>query len=148
MGVGAGYQRDGSMRAATIMLLAVAAVGCAPTRDRTVRSPDSPLEQGRLYTSWLYGSQFQKLWDRFSPDMRQTFGSVGDLATFAGRAISRLGPEKGAVDEQVSKAEPLTVYRRRASFDTSKRQMLIEWSLAKDGEVTGLVVRPVPTDSL
>ena len=134
------------MRAATLLLLTAAAVGCAP--GRTDRSPDTPLEQGRLYTSWLYGSEFQKLWDRFSPDMRQTFGSVGDLATFAGRAITRLGRENGAVDEQVSDVEPLRVYRRRASFDTSKRQMLIEWSLAKDGDVTGLVVRPVPTDSL
>ena len=111
------------MRAATVLLLAAAAVGCTARADR---APDSPLEQGRLYTSWLYGSQFQKLWDRFSPDMRQTFG---------------------AVDEQVSEADPLRVYRRKASFDTSRRQMLIEWSLAKDGEVTGLVVRPVPVDS-
>jgi hypothetical protein len=124
---------------------ALALTGCSPHREN---APSSPLEQGRLYTSWLYGSQYQKLWDRFSPDMRQAFGSVGDLATFAGRAVGRLGAEKGAVAEQISDADPLRVYRRRASFDTAKRQMLIEWSLAKDGEVTGLVVRPVPGDSL
>ncbi|HEY8258771.1 MAG TPA: hypothetical protein VIG08_14025 [Gemmatimonadales bacterium] len=128
------------MRTVTVLLLAAVA-GCSP---RTDRAPNSLLEQGRLYTSWLYGSQYQKLWDRFSPDMRQTFGSVGDLASFAGRAVTRLGTETGTVDEQVSDAEPLRVYRRKASFDTAKRQMLIEWSLAKDGEVTGLVVRPVP----
>lgn len=134
------------MRAVTVGLLAAVAVtGCAPRGDK---APNSPLEQGRLYTSWLYGSEYQKLWDRFSPDMRQTFGTVGDLASFAGRAVTRLGSEKGAVDEQVSDAEALRVYRRRASFDTAKRQMLIEWSLAKDGEVTGLVVRPAPADSL
>lgn len=134
------------MRVTTIGLLAALALtGCSPRGDK---APSSPLEQGRLYTSWLYGSEYQKLWDRFSPDMRQTFGTVGDLATFAGRAITRLGSEKGTVDEQVSDAAPLRVYRRKASFDTAKRQMLIEWSLAKDGEVTGLVVRPVPGDSL
>jgi len=130
----------------TAVLLAFAAVsGCSPGARR---APESPLEQGRLYTSWLYGSQYQKLWDRFSPDMRQTFGSVADLASFASGALTRLGSEEGTVDEQVSDAEPLRVYRRRASFDTAKREMLIEWSLAKDGEVTGLVVRPVPADSL
>jgi hypothetical protein len=133
------------MRFATVLLLVAAISGCLPRADR---APDSLLEQGRLYTSWLYGSQYQKLWDRFSPDMRQTFGSVADLASFAGRALTRLGSERGAVDEQVSDAEPLRVYRRRATFDTAKREMLIEWSLAKDGEVTGLVVRPVPVDSL
>jgi hypothetical protein len=128
------------MRVVTFLLLAAAA-GCSPRGDR---APDSLLEQGRLYTSWLYGSQYQKLWDRFSPDMRQTFGSVGDLANFAGRAVTRLGTETGAVDEQVSDVEPLRVYRRKASFQTTKRPMYIEWSLAKDGEVTGLVVRPAP----
>jgi hypothetical protein len=133
------------MRAATVLLVVAAVGGCSPRPDR---APESLLEQGRLYTSWLYGSQYQKLWDRFSPDMRQTFGSVADLASFAGGAVTRLGSEKGAVEEQVSDAEPLRVYRRRASFDTAKRQMLIEWSLAEDGEVTGLVVRPVPADSL
>jgi hypothetical protein len=132
------------MRVATVLLLVAVVSGCSP---RTDRAPESPLEQGRLYTSWLYGSQYQKLWDRFSPDMRQTFGSVADLASFAGRALTRLGAERGAVDEQVSNAEPLRVYRRRASFDTARREMLIEWSLAEDGEVTGLVVRPVPADS-
>jgi hypothetical protein len=34
-----------------------------------------------------------------------------------------------------------------ASFDKSRHRMLIEWSLAKDGAVTGLVVRPVVADS-
>jgi hypothetical protein len=104
------------------------------------------LEQGRLYTSWLYGSQYQKLWDRFSPEMRQTFGTVGDLASFAGRAVTRLGPERKAIDERVDEVAPFGVYQRKASFDTSRRPMLIEWSLAKDGEVTGLVVRPAPDE--
>ena len=118
--------------------LAAAAAACAPN-DASSRAP---IEQGRLYTTWLYGSQFDKLWDRFSPEMRQTFGSVGDLASFASRALTQLGPERRLVDESVQDADPLVVYTRDASFDKSRQRMLIEWSLAKDGAVTGLVVRP------
>ncbi len=59
------------------------------------------LEQGRQYTTWLYGNQYEKLWNRFSPEMRQTFGSVTDLASFASRAVTRMGREQGAVDERV-----------------------------------------------
>ena len=102
------------------------------------------VEHGRQYTAWLYGSEYNKLWDRFSPEMRQTFGSVGDLASFASRALTRLGPERRLVDESVQDADPLVVYTRDASFDKSRQRMLIEWSLAKDGAVTGLVVRPSP----
>ncbi len=79
--------------------------------------------------------------------MRQAFGSVTDLADFASRAVQNLGTEQGKVDEEVNRAEPFTVYSRSATFDKSKHRMLIEWSLAQDGAVTGLVVRPVVADS-
>jgi len=129
------------MRTRAWGLIAAAAVAaCAPRGDR----PRTPLEQGRLYTSWLYENQYQKLWDRFSPEMRESFGSVTDLASFAGHAVTRLGPERRALNERVDDATPQRIYQRTASFDTSRRPMLIEWSLAGDGAVTGLVVRPVP----
>jgi hypothetical protein len=125
------------------LAIAMAALACTPPKER----PDGPfVQQGRQYTAWLYGSEYNKLWDRFSPEMRQTFGSVSDLASFAGRAITHLGTERKLVDESVQEADPLVVYTRNASFDKSRHQMLIEWSLAKDGEVTGLVVRPAPAD--
>jgi hypothetical protein len=121
------------------LAIATAVFACAPQRDQ----PDSEmLQQGRMYTAWLYGNEYSKLWERFSPEMQQTFGSVGELASFASRAVRRLGTERGKVDERVEKADPYLVYTRSASFNKSNHRMLIEWSLAKDGAVTGLVVRP------
>ena len=105
------------------------------------------MKEGRTYTAWLYGSEYRKLWDRFSPEMQQTFGSVADLANFASHAVKNLGVEQGSVSEKVQNTEPFRVYTRAASFKKSRHPMLIEWSLARDGEVTGLVVRPAPTDS-
>jgi hypothetical protein len=132
------------MRTRMWSLIGAAVVAaCAPRGDER---PRTLLEQGRQYTDWLYGSEYQKLWDRFSPEMRESFGSVADLANFAGRAVSRLGREKKALDERVNEEAPFSVYQRTASFDTSRRPMLIEWSLRRDGEVTGLVVRPVPDE--
>jgi hypothetical protein len=121
------------------LTLAIAALGCGPQPDR----PNAELlQQGRMYTAWLYGNEYNKLWDRFSPEMRQTFGSVADLANFAGRAVRRLGSERGQVDESVEEAHPYRVYTRTASFNKATHRMLIEWSLTRDGAVTGFVVRP------
>jgi hypothetical protein len=126
------------------LAIAILSLACAPRKDQ----PDQELlQEGRTYTAWLYGSEYEKLWERFSPEMRQTFGSVGDLATFASRAVKHLGSERGKVDEAVNDAEPFRVYTRSASFDKSRHRMLIEWSVAKDGAVTGLVVRPDVGDS-
>jgi hypothetical protein len=124
------------------LAVALCALACTPQGERA-----ELIREGRTYTAWLYESEYDKLWDRFSPEMRQTFGSVGDLATFASRAVKHLGTEQGKVDEQVNDAEPFKVYSRTASFDKSHHRMLIEWSLAKDGAVTGLVVRPAVADS-
>lgn len=124
------------------LAMALLAFACAPSDDRPNREF---VQHGRQYTAWLYGNEYNKLWDRFSPEMRQTFGSVGDLASFAGRALTNLGMERKVVDESVQVADPLVVYSRNASFDKSRQDMLIEWSLAKDGAVTGLVVRPAPS---
>jgi hypothetical protein len=122
----------------------LSALACTPQRDQ----PDSePMQQGRMYTAWLYGSEYNKLWNRFSPEMQQTFGSVGELASFASRAVRRLGNERGKVDERVEDADLYRVYSRSASFNKSNHRMLIEWSLAKDGVVTGLVVRPAVDSS-
>jgi hypothetical protein len=126
------------------LVIAILSLACAPGRDQ--RDPEL-LQEGRTYTAWLYGSEYDKLWERFSPEMKQTFGSVGDLASFAGRAVKHLGSEQGKVDEAVREAEPFRVYTRSASFDKSRDRMLIEWSLAKDGAVTGLVVRPAVAQS-
>jgi hypothetical protein len=126
------------------LAIALTALACAP---RDNRGDQQLLQEGRMYTTWLYGSEFNKLWDRFSPEMRQSFGSVGDLASFTGRALKQLGSEQGKVDEQVKDGEPFRVYSRSASFEKAPHRMLIQWSLAKDGAVTGLVVRPVAAES-
>jgi hypothetical protein len=124
--------------------IALAVLGCTAPSDR---HENVLLQQGRMYTAWLYGNEYSKLWNRFSPEMQQTFGSVADLASFASRAVRRLGTESGNVDESVEDADPYRVYSRQASFNKSTHRMLIEWSLAKDGAVTGLVVRPAVSDS-
>jgi hypothetical protein len=119
--------------------LAALAAACSPGHEQSDRFL---LEQGRLYTTWLYGSEYDKLWNRFSPDMQQSFGSVADLASFAGRAVGRLGRERAVVDERVESAAPLWLYSRSASFDKAAQRMRLEWSLGQDGKVTGLMLRP------
>jgi hypothetical protein len=121
--------------------LAVTAAALACGGDGDPQS-SSLLQQGRQYTAWLYGSQYEKLWDRFSPDMRQTFGSVTDLASFAGQAVTRLGREQGQVNEKIESRSPLKIYSRTSTFDRSHHKMLLEWTMGEDGAVTGLVLRP------
>ncbi|HEX5386457.1 MAG TPA: hypothetical protein VFW66_07170 [Gemmatimonadales bacterium] len=122
-----------------VLLSALGIFACAPAKERTAHSV---LAEGRTYTNWLYGSQYSKLWDRLTPEMRQVFGSAAELGAFAGRAVTRLGREEGKAEEQVAGRGPEQVYSRTASFTSSRKPVTIEWSLTPEGTVSGLVVRP------
>jgi|SRR5678815_4339489 hypothetical protein len=106
-----------------------------------------PQQQGRTYTTWFYQRDFAPLWARFSPEMKQTFPSPAALASFAGRTVDGLGAEQGAPQEELSRQDSLTVYSRLATFERSTHRMLLQWTLTRDGTVTGFMLRPA-TDSL
>ena len=119
-----------------VALLLVAAA-CAP------EAPDAEArDQGRTYTAWLQDREFEKLWERFSPEMKRTFASSADLAAFAGEAMADLNGEAGAPDETVTREDTLMVYTRRAALANSGNQVVVQWTLTRAGEVTGFVVRP------
>jgi hypothetical protein len=118
-------------------------VACTPGG----RTPGKTLEQGRIYTSWLYGAEYGKLWARSTPEFQRVFGSAAELGAFAGRAVTQLGREERTVDEHVAELKPEHVYSRTAAFTAARQPVVIEWTLTKDGSVSGLAVRPAGADS-
>jgi len=124
-------------RALPCVALLLVAAACAP------EAPDAEArDQGRTYTAWLQDREFEKLWERFSPEMKQTFTSSAELAAFAGQAMADLNGEAGAPDETVTREDSLMVYTRRAARANSGNQVVVQWTLTHDGKVTGFVVRP------
>jgi hypothetical protein len=119
-----------------ITLLLVTAA-CAP------EVPDAEARDlGRTYTAWLQDREFEKLWQRFSPEMQRTFASSADLAAFAGQAMADLNGETGAPDDTVTREDTVMVYTRRAALSNTGSQVVVQWTLTPDGKVTGFVVRP------
>jgi hypothetical protein len=134
------------MRAPAPIAAALAAILLAGACDRAAPEPDAEAN-GRQYTQWFYGQDFDRLWERFSPEMKQTFPTAAELATFAGATVAELGAERGTPTERVMEEESVTVYTRLASFERAPNPVLLQWTLARDGKVTGFVLRPVTHDS-
>ena len=101
-------------------------------------------DRGREYTRWLFDRDFDRLWAKFSPEMRRTFTTSRELATFAGRTLEGFGAEQGAPVESVSQEDSLRVYTRKSRFERSPDSVLVQWTVTGDGTVTGFVIRPVP----
>ena len=124
---------DAGKGATSASVSADAAAGDAAATDR-----------GREYTRWFFDREFDKLWAKFSPEMRRTFATSGELAAFAGRTLEGFGPEQGAAVESVSREDSLRVYTRKSRFEQSPDSVLVQWTVTTDGTVTGFVIRPVP----
>ncbi|HET7601524.1 MAG TPA: hypothetical protein VFK36_00815 [Gemmatimonadales bacterium] len=122
------------MRAVLVATLCLPAACAAPRQDAR--------QQGRAYTDWFYQRNFEPLWNRFSPEMKQTFPTPESLASFAGRTVKQLGRERGSPLEQLIQQDTLTVYSRQATFERSAHPMLLQWTLTRDGMVTGFLLRP------
>jgi hypothetical protein len=130
--------------------LAFALAACSPGLPggaKSDRAAGKTLEQGRTYTNWLYGAEYGKLWEQFTPELRHVFGSAAELGAFAGRAVTQLGQERKTVDEHVAELKPEQIYSRTAAFTAARLPVVIEWTLTKDGAVSGLAVRPAGPDS-
>ena len=133
--------KGGRMRK-MVLIPALAILACT-----AARKTEPVLEQGRLYTSWLFGGQFEQLYAKFSPEMQRTFPSVAELASFVSRTTRDLGAERGTPSEQVTSVGETRVYSRTASFERADRPVEVQWTVNPTGQVTGLLVHPVPPDS-
>lgn len=130
-----------------VLRLAPAALALAACASQGGYASGRTLEQGRIYTNWLYKAEYGKLWGRFTPELQRVFGSAAELGAFAGKAVTQLGREQRTVDEHVADLKPDQVYSRTSAFTAASMPMVIEWTLTKEGAVSGLVVRPVSTET-
>lgn len=126
-----------------IALLGMLVAGCGgePGEDR------SPLALGGRYTEWFYAGDTARLWARFAPELRTAFGTPDSLATYRDRTLERLGTEQGTPDVAVEPAGDTSIYTRTAAFSRAQGRMVLEWSLAPDGTITGLYLAPATVPS-
>lgn len=129
----------GFLRTMVLVTVACSQGEAAPSRHA--------MQQGREYTAWLYQKHYHKLWQRMTPEMHELFASPEEFAAFAGRAFTRLGPERGAVREDLSEAAGERIYSRTAEFSGAARPVLLQLVMTRKGHMSGIVIRPLEPDT-
>jgi hypothetical protein len=103
-------------------------------------APVDPMEAGRRYTEWFYAGETAKLWDLFSPEMREMFGSPQKLTEFHQKFVSA-GAETAIVEETVTPGTPVRIYKRVARFAKAPVPFTLQWGIGPSGAITGLLVQ-------
>jgi hypothetical protein len=124
-------------------LLGLFAAGCQkePVLTPTV-IPGSTLDRGRLFTDLFYAGDADRLWERFSPELRQLFGSPAGVRKFAGEVRRDLGTESRVLDEQTIPWLGRDLYHRSAAFTGTPGAVWIEWTMSVAGVIEAFEVKP------
>jgi hypothetical protein len=101
-----------------------------------------PQKTGRQYTTWFYTGEIDRIWERFSPEMKKAMGSVETLRAFRTQVESQIGTETSILNEKVSPVDSFQVYTRKAKFSKAPMTIVVEWTLSGDGTIAGFFVRP------
>ncbi len=132
----------------TLMALGLAATLTVPAamaaqEQGTVTSDSAAMAKGRQYTDWFYQKEFSQLWEVMGPQMRQALGgSESILPTVWSQVNSQVGQETEVVEEEVTQAQGLWVYLRRARYSGFLGIILVQFAMDENGTVGGFFVRP------
>lgn len=132
----------------TLMALGLAAAlggpaGMAAQDEGTVTSDSTAMAKGRQYTEWWYEEEFEQLWGVMGDRMRQALGgSAEGLPGFRQQVDSYFGEETELVGEDVTRAEGMFVYVRRARYSGYEGLIQVQFAMDEAGMITGFYVRP------
>ena len=102
-----------------------------------------PQALGRQYTAWFYAGEAEKLWERFSPEMKKALTSADNLKTFRGQVEAQIGTETEIVSEQITPSPPYQVYLRTVRMSKAPMPVIVQFALDASGTIVGFFIRPV-----
>jgi hypothetical protein len=105
---------------------------------------DPGFERVRAYTEQFYRGDLEKLYERFSPEMRATL-PLERLRALRAQIAERYGKEVAVLGEDSQVKGEYRGFVRWARFDRYDGVMEVQWILRKDDSVAGLFVRPART---
>jgi hypothetical protein len=131
-----------------MLLIALSLTAAPALAQKDAAAPPAPAqvdpqELGRKYTAWFHAGEADKLWERFSPEMKKALGSADEVRKFHGQVEAQLGVETEVVSETVTPSPPYKVYIRTARMSKAPMPIVVQWSLDEAGVVAGFFVRPV-----
>lgn len=102
-------------------------------------------ELGRLCNSQFLAGEFEPLWARMSPQMREALKSKEQLETFRQKVLKDMGREVEVIDEVVSPLMSYHVYMRTVKMDRWPQPVSFTWSFDEAGQIAGFNVSPKKT---
>jgi murein DD-endopeptidase MepM/ murein hydrolase activator NlpD len=116
------------------------------TIDAILQSPSVPEGlalkfAGRRLTDLFYRGNFETLWTRFFPQLKEVYETPHGLKEFYRKFYNLVGQENRILSEEISRESGKTIYTRHAK---GKKEFVIRWTWDDSGAVVGLRIHLKP----
>lgn len=131
------------MRRLIAVPLALAFISILILNARTTaqnKEAGDPTELGRLYTTWFYGGDIERLGPHFAPEFIRQVGGLDALRAFHREIVTELGTETKLIDERVEERDGLRAYVRSVEYERAQAPFVVLWAFDEKDRVVGFMI--------
>lgn len=117
--------------------------------DKSVNNFDNQptsLEQSRIYLQWFYDGELERLYGRFTDQMKNAL-TLEELDTARSQLMDFLGEETEIIDENVTVISAEALYERVALFENSDTPVRIQLLLNALRNINGFNINVLPEEA-
>lgn len=104
--------------------------------------PADSMALGAQYAEWLVHYELADLWDRFSPEMQENFGSLGSFKEQVGDAFRQIGEQEDIVSQRWWMRNGKPQFWHTAEFSQIPEPVVLRFVVEPDGTISGIGFNP------
>lgn len=104
--------------------------------------PADSMELGAKYIDWILDYRADSLWARFSDEMKENFGSVGDFLDRMGDLQMQIGTQNRVVSQRYWMRNGKPQFWHTAEFSEVNEPVVLRLVIEPDGTISGIGFNP------
>ena len=126
------------LAASPVMAQDDAAEADAPLADM----PADSMAIGDQYVTWFLDYDAESLREKFSPELQERLGSVGDMIDRMGQFFDQVGTQETVVSQRYWLRNGERQFWHTAKFSGMDENVVIRFVIQPDGSITGIGINP------
>ncbi len=121
---------------------------CSCKKGPATGNEKSFMDWGREYSQMFYDQDFNKLYEKFTPEMKAAMNAQ-QLSDFYDQVEESLGSEQKIFEEQLDTVtSPYFIYNRIASYSQYSGKVLVRWVMDEQKAIAGFFLYGLPKEAI
>jgi len=127
---------------ALLLLVPGASRGQEADGSAAAHLPADSMAIGATYVEWMLDYRADSLWTRFSDEMRENFGSVGEFKDRMAGLFGQIGDQRRVISQRYWMRNGKPQFWHTAEFSAVDEPVVVRFVIEPDGVISGIGFNP------